>query len=334
VPFSSTSRTLRRTVLALAVALVAIVVVIGPLASRAHAQEAPVIPSAGGTSTDQQAGDLGADADGELGAATPAGDPESPPPEEPASSDVTDAPLGLVKVPEVDDPSDIAISVESDDSALSRTVVIVLLMTIGSVAPAILLLMTSFTRFVIVLGLTRQAVGAPSIPPNQVLVGLAMFLTFFVMNPVISQINEEAVQPMLHGEIEAGEALDKGFDPLREFMLAQTDEDDLRLFMRMSGDDRPEAPDDISAATLVPAYVISELRAAMVIGFVIFVPFLIVDLVVSSVLMSMGMVMLPPSFISLPLKLLLFVLVDGWGLIIGSVVQSVHGVPAVTAGSP
>jgi flagellar biosynthesis protein FliP len=322
----------RRTLVALGVALVALVVVIGPFAGRAHAQEAPVIPSTGATEVDVQPED-GLDATADAGT-LPAGDPEAAQAADPADSAVTDAPLGLVKVPEVDEPGDVAIDVTSDDSALSRTVVIVILMTVGSVAPAILLLMTSFTRFVIVLGLTRQAIGAPSIPPNQVLVGLAMFLTFFVMNPVISEINETAVQPMLRGEIEAGEALSTGFDPLREFMLAQTDEDDLRLFMRMSGEERPETPEDVSAATLVPAYVISELRTAMVIGFVIFVPFLIVDLVVSSVLMSMGMVMLPPAFISLPLKLLLFVLVDGWGLIIGSVVQSVHGVPAVTGASP
>jgi flagellar biosynthetic protein FliP len=304
----------------------ALLVLAGPLAGRAHAADPPVIPGPELTEAAQ-----------ELGAAIPdsavAGEADTGTVEGAAGSGQTGPTQGLVKVPEVDTPGGVNIDVNGD-STLSRTVVIVVLLTIGSVAPAVLLLMTSFTRFVIVLGLTRQAIGAPNIPPNQVLVGLAMFLTFFVMNPVISEINDQAIQPMLRGEIDAGEALDKGFDPLREFMLRQTDEDDLRLFMRISGSEQPESPQDVSAATLVPAYVISELRAAFVIGFVIFIPFLIVDLVVASVLMSMGMVMLPPAFISLPLKLLLFVLVDGWGLIIGSVVQSVHGVAPVTPASP
>jgi flagellar biosynthetic protein FliP len=201
-----------------------------------------------------------------------------------------------------------------------------LLVTVGSVAPAILLLMTSFTRFIIVLSLTRQAIGLQTVPPAQVLVGLAMFLSLFTMSDVFSAVNAEAVQPMLNGEITQAEAISAGYEPLRDFMLAQTREDDLQLMVDLSGQAEPATPEDISAATLVPAYVISEMRAAFMMGFVIFIPFLIIDLVVAAVLMSMGMMMLPPVFISLPLKLLLFVLVDGWVLITGSVVQSVQGV--------
>jgi flagellar biosynthetic protein FliP len=231
----------------------------------------------------------------------------------------------LVEVPDVESVPDIAISVKSDSGALSNTVIIILLLTIGAVAPSIMLLMTSFTRFIIVLGLTRNAIGVQTIPPSQVLIGLAMFLTIFVMGPVFSEVNEVAVQPLLHGEIGQAEAMSAGYEPFREFMMAQTREEDLRLFMELSDSPQPTSEADVPATTLVPAYVISELRSAFIIGFVIFVPFLIIDLIVAAVLMSMGMVMLPPVFISLPLKLLLFVLVDGWALLIGSVVESVRG---------
>ncbi len=231
----------------------------------------------------------------------------------------------LVQVPDVESVPDISISVQSESGALSNTVIIILLLTVGAVAPSILLLMTSFTRFIIVLGLTRNAIGVQTIPPSQVLIGLAMFLTVFVMGPVFSEVNEVAVQPLLHGEIGQAEAMSAGYEPFREFMLAQTREEDLRLFMEMSDSPQPTSEADVPATTLVPAYVISELRSAFIIGFVIFVPFLIIDLIVAAVLMSMGMVMLPPVFISLPLKLLLFVLVDGWALLIGSVVESVRG---------
>jgi flagellar biosynthetic protein FliP len=239
------------------------------------------------------------------------------------STTTTVAPL--VEVPEVEDVPDIAITVESENGALSNTVIIILLLTVGAMAPSILLLMTSFTRFVIVLGLTRNAIGVQTIPPSQVLIGLAMFLTVFVMGPVFSEVNEVAVQPMLAGEIGQGEAMSAGYEPFREFMMSQTREDDLRLFMDLSDSPQPTSELDIPASTLIPAFVISELRTAFVIGFVIFVPFLVIDLIVAAVLMSMGMVMLPPVFISLPLKLLLFVLVDGWALLVGSVVESVQG---------
>jgi flagellar biosynthetic protein FliP len=189
-----------------------------------------------------------------------------------------------------------------------------------------MLLMTSFTRFAIVLGLTRNAIGVQTIPPAQVLIGLSLILTFFVMGPIFGAVNDRGVQPLLNGEIEQSEAISAGFEPLREFMLTQTRDEDLALFVDLSGQPKPETPSDVPASTLIPAFVISELRAAFIIGFVIFVPFLVIDLIVSAVLMSMGMVMLPPVFISLPLKLLLFVLLDGWALIIGNVVESVQGV--------
>ncbi len=233
-----------------------------------------------------------------------------------------DAAAGL-DVPAVPDVPDVRLSVENDEGGLSQTVVIMLLVTVGSVAPSILLLMTSFTRFVVVLSLTRQALGLQTVPPGQVLMGLALFLSIFTMGDVLSEVNEDAIQPMLAGEITQSEAVSAGYEPLRDFMLANVREDDLQLMIDLSGSDQPAEPSEVSASTLVPAYVISELRAAFLMGFVIFVPFLIIDLVVAAVLMSMGMMMLPPVFISLPLKLLLFVLVDGWVLITGSLVQSV-----------
>ena len=232
----------------------------------------------------------------------------------------------LVEVPAPEAVPDVTISVNSENGALSQTVTIIILLTVASVAPGILLLTTAFTRFAIVLGLTRNAIGVQTIPPSQVLIGLSLILTVFVMGPVFGKINDEALQPMLNGEIEQSEAIQAGYEPLREFMLAQTREDDLRLFMSLSQQEKPETAEDVSATTLIPAFVISELRTAFVIGFIIFIPFLVIDLIVSAVLMSMGMVMLPPVFISLPLKLLVFVLVDGWALLIGSVVQSVNGV--------
>lgn len=240
-------------------------------------------------------------------------------------------PEGGITVPTVPVPASVpepglSISLSSEEGGLSQTVVIVLLLTVMAVAPGLLLLTTSFTRFAIVLGLTRNAIGAQNVPPTQVLVGLALFLTLFVMGPVFSEVNEHAIQPLLNGEMDQGEAWEAGFAPVKQFMLAQTHEDDLELFMSTAGEARPASADDVSASTLIPAFVISELRTAFVIGFVIFIPFLVIDLIVSAVLMSMGMVMLPPVFISLPLKILLFVLVDGWSLIVGSVVSSVNGV--------
>ena len=220
---------------------------------------------------------------------------------------------------------DVGIKINSGDPALSRTVVIILLMTVASVAPAILLLMTSFVRFSVVLSLARNALGLQGIPPNQVLVGLAIAMTLFTMGPVFSKVNADALQPAMKGQIQMTEALSKGFAPLRDYMLDKTDQKDLALFTDIVKDTRPQNKEDLPATTLIPAFVISELRKAFLIGFIIFVPFLVIDLVVSSSLMGLGMVMLPPSVISLPLKLLLFVLVDGWGLLVRSVVASAAG---------
>jgi flagellar biosynthetic protein FliP len=229
------------------------------------------------------------------------------------------------EVPEVEDVPAVSVSIDGVEGGLSSTVTLILLLTLGSLLPGLLLLATSFTRFIVVLGLTRNAIGIQTAPPTPVLIGIALFLTLFVMKPVLTEVYDEALQPLMDQEIELTEAYDKAYEPLREFMLTQTRDDDLRLFLDLSNEVQPESPEEIGASVLVPAYVVSELRTAFVIGFVVFVPFLAIDLIVSTVLMALGMVMLPPTFISLPLKLLLFVLVDGWVLLIGSLVSSVNG---------
>jgi flagellar biosynthetic protein FliP len=230
----------------------------------------------------------------------------------------------MVTVPDVPEVPAVHIDL-GDDSGVTKSVAILLLLTVGAVLPGLLLVMTSFTRYVIVLGITKNALGLQTIPPTQVLVGIALFLTVFTMGPTLGEVNDKAIQPMLAGEIDAQEALSAGFGPFRAYMLAHTSDDDLRLFMGLADTDIPASREETPASVLVPAFVVSELRTAFLIGFVVFVPFLVIDLVVSAVLMSMGMMMLPPVFISLPLKLLLFVLVDGWSLIIQSLVRSVQG---------
>lgn len=205
---------------------------------------------------------------------------------------------------------------------VSTAIQLLLLVTVLSMAPAILVMVTSFTRIIIVLSLVRNAIGIPQLPPNQVMIGLALFLTAFVMAPAIKQINNEAVQPYLNGTLTQQEAFERGEAPLRTFMLKQTRQQDLGLFLKLSDTEKPETVDDVPAYVLVPAFTISELKTAFQMGFVMFVPFLIIDLIVSSALLSMGMMMLPPVIVSLPFKILLFVLVDGWYLIIGSLVGS------------
>ncbi|HZV99080.1 MAG TPA: flagellar type III secretion system pore protein FliP [Methylophilaceae bacterium] len=199
-----------------------------------------------------------------------------------------------------------------------------ILLTSLTFLPAVLLMMTGFTRIIIVLSLLRQAIGTPSSPPNQVLVGLAMFLTFFVMSPVIDKIYSDAYLPFSENKISMQEAMEKGTAPLKTFMLKQTRETDLALFVKMSGTNQLQTPDDVPLRVLVPAFMTSELKTAFQIGFAIFIPFLIIDMVVASVLMSMGMMMVSPAIVSLPFKLMLFVLVDGWGLLLGSLVQSFY----------
>ncbi|MGE0600539.1 MAG: flagellar type III secretion system pore protein FliP [Dehalococcoidia bacterium] len=205
---------------------------------------------------------------------------------------------------------------------VSTAIQLLLLITVLSMAPAVLVMVTSFTRIIVVLSLVRNAIGIPQLPPNQVMIGLALFLTAFVMAPAIKQINNEAVQPYLNGTITQQEAYNRGESPLRAFMLKQTRQQDLGLFLKLSDTPKPETVDDVPTYILVPAFTISELKTAFQMGFIMFVPFLIIDLIVSSALLSMGMMMLPPVIVSLPFKILLFVLVDGWYLIIGSLVGS------------
>ena len=197
-----------------------------------------------------------------------------------------------------------------------------LLLTSLTFLPAALLMMTGFTRVVIVLSLMRQALGTPSSPPNQVIVGLSLFLTFFVMSPVLDRIYTEAYKPLSENRITMEEALDRGAVPLKTFMLRQTRETDLALFVRLSNQTPPDKAQDVSMKVLIPAYVTSELKTAFQIGFAVFIPFLIIDMLVASVLMSMGMMMVSPVMIALPFKIMLFVLVDGWNLLIGSLAQS------------
>jgi flagellar biosynthetic protein FliP len=205
---------------------------------------------------------------------------------------------------------------------VSTAIQILFLLTILSLAPAILIMLTSFTRIIVVLSFLRQALGTQQMPPNQVLIGLALFLTFFVMSPVWDKINNNALQPYLKEEITQDAALKSAAEPLREFMLRQTREKDLAVFVNMAKIEKPENPDKIPMHVIIPSFMISELRIAFQIGFMIYIPFLVLDMVVASVLMSMGMLMLPPIMISLPFKLMLFVLVDGWYLIVGSLVRS------------
>jgi flagellar biosynthesis protein FliP len=211
-----------------------------------------------------------------------------------------------------------------DQGKAATVVQLLLILTVLSLAPAILLMLTSFTRIVIVLSLVRHALGTQQMPSNQIVIGLAMFLTFFIMAPVWQQVNDEALKPYYEDRITGEEAFTLASIPVKNFMLKQTREKDLALFVKISKEKRPEKQIDISLPVLIPAFVISELKTAFQIGFLIFLPFFIVDIVVSSILLSMGMMMLPPIMISLPFKLLLFVLVDGWYLIVESLVKGIR----------
>lgn len=205
---------------------------------------------------------------------------------------------------------------------VSTAIQVLLVLTIMSVAPAILLMTTAFIRIVVVLSFVRQAMATQQMPPNQIIIGLSLFLTFFIMSPVFSAMNKNAIQPYLNGDLALEFALDKAISPMREFMFSQTREKDLALLIDIAGAEQPDDHTEVSTVTLIPAFMLSELNRAFQIGFMIYVPFLVIDMVVASVLMSMGMMMLPPPMISLPFKLLLFVLVDGWGLVVGSLVRS------------
>jgi len=221
------------------------------------------------------------------------------------------------------DPMHLTIGLEGTQKSgdVSVAVQIVILMTLLTLAPSIVLLMTSFTRIVIVLGFVRTALGVPSAPSNQIIVGLSLFLTFFIMGPVFDRMNGEAIQPYLAGKMTSVEALDKASVPLKEFMLKQTRTRDLEYFLELGGFG-PTAVKDLSMRVVVPAFVVSELQTSFQMGFLLFLPFLIIDFLVSSVLMALGMMMMPPVAVALPFKLLLFVLVDGWHLVVRALVQS------------
>ncbi len=220
--------------------------------------------------------------------------------------------------------ADITLGQASGDGGWTLPVQTLLLLSGFTFIPAVLLMMTGFTRIIIVLGLLRNALGTPTAPPNQVLVGLSLFLTFFVMSPVFSQIYEKAWQPLQENKITMEVALTEGVKPLRAFMLDQTRESDLAMFARIAKTPDIASPEEVPLSILVPAFITSELKTAFQIGFTIFIPFLIIDLVVASILMALGMMMVPPTTIALPFKLMLFVLVDGWQLLVGSLAQSFY----------
>ena len=218
-----------------------------------------------------------------------------------------------VGVSPAESPQDVALSLQ-----------IIFLLTVLSLAPSILMMMTSFTRILIVLSLARQALGTQQMPSNQILSGIALFLTFFIMAPVFNEANREALQPYLKKELTHMQALKKAEKPFREFMFKQTRKKDLALFINLSRMDRPRTKDDVPTHVLIPAFIISELTSAFIMGFLIYIPFLVIDMVVASTLMSMGMLMLPPIMISLPFKILVFILIDGWLLITRGLVLSFH----------
>ena len=210
----------------------------------------------------------------------------------------------------------------STPQQVSTALQVLFLLTVLSVAPAILLMTTAFTRIVIVLGFVRQAMGTQNMPPNQVIIGLSLFLTFFVMAPVFTEINDKALQPYLGEQIDQQQALKITMESMREFMFSQVHEDELQLLIEITGKEQPTNREEISTTILIPAFMLSELKLAFQMGFMIYIPFLVIDMIVASILMSMGMMMLPPVIISMPFKLLLFVLVDGWNLIVGSLMKS------------
>ena len=232
---------------------------------------------------------------------------------------------GGVSDPEDPDNFEFNISSNAGSSSLSASLQMLLVLTVLSIAPSILIMMTSFTRIIVVLHFVRSALGTQQTPPNQVMTGLALFLTLFIMAPVISDVNTNCVQPYQAGQITQEEALNAGLKPIREFMFEQTNRSDIKLFLDIEGEEREiNSEEDIPTMVLMPAFMISELRTAFIIGFFIYLPFIIMDMVVASTLMSMGMMMLPPTTISMPFKILLFVLADGWDLVIGQLVRTFY----------
>jgi flagellar biosynthesis protein FliP len=238
--------------------------------------------------------------------------PPAPTPPVPGVSDVDPADAG----------QKIQIDLGGEEGKPSQSVLIILGLTVLALAPSLLIMLTSFTRIVIVLTLTRNALGLQGVPPNQVLTGLALFLSLFVMSPTLSQMNEDGLQPYLDGKITQSQAWDNASEPLKEFMLKNTRSAELKLMTEAAHEEVPEDPRDVSLTTLIPAFILSELKTAFIIGFVVFIPFIVIDLVVSSVLMSLGMMMLPPVTISLPFKVLLFVMVGGWSLVVQTLLSA------------
>jgi flagellar biosynthetic protein FliP len=233
----------------------------------------------------------------------------------PAFAQTQNIPIPTIKigVGEAKDPKEVSVLLQ-----------ILFLLTILSLAPAVLIMMTSFTRLIVVFSFLRQAIGTPQMPPNQIMIGLALFLTFFIMAPVWQNVRENALVPYMDKKISQEQAMEEAFKPVRKFMFKQTREKDLALFIHLAKVPKPQNMEEVSTTVLLPAFMISELKTAFQIGFLLYLPFLVIDMVVSSVLLSMGMMMLPPMMLSLPLKLLLFVLVDGWYLIVGSMVKSFY----------
>lgn len=222
-----------------------------------------------------------------------------------------------------DDNFQLNIATNAGSTSLSATLQILLMLTILSIAPSILLMVTSFTRIIITLHFVRSALGTQTTPPNQVLIGLALFLTFFIMTPVFTKINTDAVKPLAEGTISQEEAIEAGLAPIREFMFSQTNTKDIKMFLEIADlTDKVANEDEIPTTVLIPSFMISELRKAFTMGFVIYMPFIIIDMVVASTLMSMGMMMLPPTTISMPFKILLFIMADGWNLVVGEVVRT------------
>lgn len=248
----------------------------------------------------------------------------------PVSSNANTDQVGATSTGGVSDPEDpdsfeFNITSNAGSSSLSASLQMLLVLTVLSIAPSILIMMTSFTRIIVVLHFVRSALGTQTTPPNQVLTGLALFLTLFIMSPVIADVNANCVQPFQQGQLTQEEALNAGLKPIREFMFEQTNRSDIRLFLDIEGKDREiNSEEDIPTMVLMPAFMISELRTAFIIGFMIYLPFIIIDMVVASTLMSMGMMMLPPTTISMPFKILLFVLADGWNLVIGELVKTFY----------
>lgn len=237
---------------------------------------------------------------------------------EPGSSQTPD------ELKELNIANNLTITYNDGNGELNSSLRILITLTLIAIAPTLIILLTSFTRIIIVLHFTRNAINTSSAPPNQVIIGLALFLTFFIMNPIIEEIQTEALVPFDAGEITQEEALERAMDPLRDFMYRQTQTKDVEMFMEISQTEWTGSLDDIPNAVLIPSFIVSELRTAFIIGFLIYIPFIVLDMVVASALMSMGMMMLPPTTISAPFKILLFILADGWNLIIGNLVRTFY----------